>query len=71
MRLKSDRSIPLAVVLTAPLACSGLLYGQDSVDFAVYQQWDGGYNANIYITVDPDGPAMSNWDLSWLGSPGS
>ena len=69
MSLKSNRVISSAVVVTAPLFCSGLLYGQNSIDYQVTAQWQGGYNADIVLKVDPDGSALDGWELSWMGTP--
>jgi hypothetical protein len=69
MRLESNRSLSVAVVATVPVLCSSLLYGQHSVDYQVQYEWQGGYNADIVLEVDPDGDALNDWTLSWEGSP--
>jgi hypothetical protein len=69
MRLDLNRSISSAVVVAVPLLCSSLLYGENSVDFKLQEQWDGGYNADIVLQVDQAGSTLSDWELSWLGTP--
>ena len=69
MSLKSNRVISSAVVMTAPLFCSGLMYGQNSIDYQRTDQWQGGYNADIVLKVDPNGTALNGWELSWMGTP--
>ena len=69
MRLDSNRSISLAVVIAGPLLCSNILCAQHSVDYQLQQEWQGGYNADIVLRVDENGPALEGWALSWLGSP--
>ncbi|MCH2161596.1 MAG: cellulose binding domain-containing protein [Phycisphaerales bacterium] len=69
MRLDSNRSMLSVVVVAAPLICSSLLYGQNSVDFQLTAEWQGGYNADIVLEVDQDGPGLNGWEFSWLGSP--
>ena len=69
MRVDSNRSISLAVVIAGPLLCSSLLCAQHSVDYQLQQEWQGGYNADIVLQVDENGPALEGWALSWVGSP--
>ena len=68
MRPKSNRTIS-SLVVAAPLLCSSVLCAQHSVDYQLQEQWDGGYNADIVLEADQAGPALSNWELSWVGSP--
>jgi endoglucanase len=69
MRLKANRFIPSAAIITVPLFCSSFLYGQSAVDFQLQEQWQGGYNADILIEVAQKGSALNGWELSWLGNP--
>ncbi|MEE2681997.1 MAG: cellulose binding domain-containing protein [Planctomycetota bacterium] len=55
--------------MTAPLFCSGLLYGQHSIDYQMTAQWQRGYNADIVLRVDPEGASLDGWELSWMGTP--
>ena len=69
MRMELNRSLSLAVGASVPLLCAGLLHAQHSVDYQLTDEWQGGYNADIVLQVDPDGDTLSDWELSWLGSP--
>ena len=69
MRVDSNRSISLAVVIAGPLLFSSFLCAQHSVDYQLQQEWQGGYNADIVLQVDENGPALEGWALSWVGSP--
>ena len=64
MRLESNRSLSSAVCVTVPILCSSFLYGQNAVDYQLTAEWQGGYNADIVLTVDPDGAVLSDWELS-------
>jgi endoglucanase len=55
--------------VAVPLFCSSVLHGQQSVDFQVTAEWQGGYNADIVLEVGQKGPGLNGWDLSWLGNP--
>ena len=65
----ANLSIFSPVVVSVPLLCAGLLYAQHSVDYQLQETWQGGYNADIVLAVDQAGPALSGWELSWVGSP--
>ncbi|OUU90024.1 MAG: hypothetical protein CBC35_12440 [Planctomycetes bacterium TMED75] len=69
MRLNSNRLMSTAVVASVPFFCSGMVYGQNSIDYQVTAQWQGGYNADIVLRVDPNGSALNGWELSWMGTP--
>ena len=69
MRLETNRSLSAAVVVSAPLICSGLALGQNSIDFQQTDSWQGGYNADIVLKADPGGSGLDDWTLSWMGSP--
>ena len=69
MRYVSNRSKRSAVVVAVPLLCSSLLYGQNSIDLQLTDEWQGGYNADILIEVPQDGPGLNGWELSWMGEP--
>ena len=51
------------------MLCSSMLHGQQSVDFQLTAEWQGGYNADIVLEVGQKGPELNGWDLSWLGNP--
>jgi hypothetical protein len=67
--MNSNRLISTAVVSTVPFITSGLLCAQNSIDYQVTDQWQGGYNANIVLKVDSNGSALNGWQLSWMGTP--
>ena len=70
MRSVSKRPLSSAAAVAVPLLCSGVLHAQHSIDFQMTAEWDGGFNSDIVLTVDPDGQALNGWELSWRGSPG-
>ncbi len=69
MKLSPKRSLSSATVVALPFLCSGIALGQHTVDFRMTDQWEGGYNADIILQVDPDGPSLNGWELSWMERP--
>lgn len=57
------------MAVAVPALCTGIGHAQHSVDYQMTDEWNGGYNANIIINVDPDGSTLNNWTLSWMGTP--
>ena len=51
------------------MLCASVSHAQYSADFQVTYEWQGGYNADIVLQINPKGESLDGWELSWLGSP--
>ena len=69
MRYGWNRSKRPAVFVAVPLLCASFSHAQNSIDFQLTDQWNGGYNADILIEVPQSGSGLNGWELSWMGTP--
>jgi endoglucanase len=67
--MKMNQCVPWCVVASVSFVCTPVLYGQNSIDIQLQDQWEGGYNADILIEVADGGSTLNGWQLSWRGDP--
>ena len=68
MKMKSHRFASWGLV-SVPLVCVSMVHAQNSIDFQLREQWQGGFNADIVLEVAEDSSALNGWELTWLGNP--